>query len=299
MSDSHATHGVLLVHAHPDDEVTTTGLTMARAADNGARVTLVTCTLGEEGDIVDADLAHLAEGDSLGAHRITELEASLAALGVSDSVRLGHDGKYRDSGMTLDEVGRPVPTEILHPEAFWLADLREAANDLIEVIRDRRPDVLITYDDYGNYGHPDHIQANRVAMYATALAAVPSYRPDLGEAWQIRRILWSAIQESYFREGVRKLREAGHTTHWGRYDPDGEMPPMIAADADVAVTVTAEDLVPRKLAAFRAHASQIASDSHFFQMAELFGPAMWGTEWFRYAGGVPLPAGATDIFAGL
>lgn len=292
---------LLLVHAHPDDEVTTTGLTMARAADHGARVTLVTCTLGEEGDVVVEDLAHLAAhaDDSLGRHRVIELDAAMRHLGVTDYRRLGHDGKYRDSGMALNEQGRPIPVDTVHPEAFWRADLRAAATDLVPIIRDRRPDVLITYDDYGNYGHPDHIQAHRVAMYASQLAAVDSYRPDLGVAWQVRRVLWPTTPETYFREGIRQLRAAGHTTHWARFDPDGPMPPMVWPDATVAVKVSAPELVDRKLAAFRAHASQIAADSPFFRMAELFGPEAWGTEWFRFAGGVPVPAGATDIFAGL
>lgn len=296
-----ASPAVLLVHAHPDDEVTTTGLTIARAVDHAARVTLVTCTLGEEGDVVVEDLAHLAAhaDDDLGPHRIAELDNAMAALGVTDYLRLGHDGKYRDSGMAVDERGRPIPVDTLHPEAFWRADLREAATDLVPIIRDRRPDVLITYDDYGNYGHPDHIQAHRIAMYAAQLAAVESYRRDLGTPWQVRRVLWPTTPESYFREGVRRLRAAGQTAHWARFDPDGPLPPMVRPDTDVAVTVTAPDLVERKLAAFRAHGSQIAADSPFFRMAELFGAEVWGTEWFRHAGGVPVPAGATDIFAGL
>lgn len=291
---------VLLVHAHPDDEVTTTGLTMARAAAAGAQVTLVTCTLGEEGDIVTEDLAHVRDAEGgLAAYRISELDAAMQCLGITDYVRLGHDGKYRDSGMAVDEAGRPIPPETLDPEAFWLADLREAATDLVAVIRDRRPDVLITYDDYGNYGHPDHIQANRVAMYATQLAAVPSYRADLGEAWQTRRLLWSTFGESAFRTMLRLMRDQGQAAgHWSRFDPEGRMPPMVCPDADIAVTVTAPEYIDQKLDAFRAHASQIPVDSPFFAMAAAAGVA-WGQEWFRFAGGTPVPAGATDIFDGL
>lgn len=291
---------LLLVHAHPDDEVTTTGLTMARAVESGAQVTLVTCTLGEAGDVVVDDLAHIRADASggLGQHRIGELDAAMAELGVTDYLRLGHDGKYRDSGMAVDEQGRPIPVPDPHPDAFWEADLREAATDLVGVIRDRRPDVLITYDDYGNYGHPDHIQAHRVAQYAAQLAAVPSYRRDLGEPWQVRRILWPTMSESWFRQGLRMMRDQGMDESWAQLDPDGPMPPMVAPDADIAVTVTAPELVQRKLAAFRAHASQIAADSPFFRMAEL-SPGAWATEWFRWAGGTPVPAGATDIFAGL
>lgn len=298
MTDS---HGLLLVHAHPDDEVTTTGITMARAADEGVPVTLVTCTLGEEGDVVVEDLAHLREHDgaALAQHRIGELDAAMIALGVSDYLRLGGDGKYRDSGMAVDDRGRPIPVDTLHDSAFWRADLREAATDLVPVIRDRRPAVLITYDDYGNYGHPDHIQAHRVAMYATQLAAAPSYRRDLGEAWQIPRVLWSTMSESWFREGLRWMRDNDAENRWTEVDPDGPMPPMVAPDEDIAVTVRAPELAARKLEAFRAHASQIGEDSPFFTMAKLFGDEAWATEWFKLGAGAPPPPGATDIFAGL
>lgn len=293
--------GVLLVHAHPDDEVTTTGVTMARAAATGHPVTLVTCTLGEEGDVVVDRLAHLKDEDgaALAQHRIGELDAAMAALGVSDYLRLGHDGKYRDSGMAVDEHGRPIPVDTLHAEAFWQADLREAATDLVGVIRDRRPAVLITYDDYGNYGHPDHIQAHRVAMYAAQLAAAPSYRKDLGPAWSIPRILWSTMAESWFREGLRIMRDNDAENRWSGIDPDGPMPPMVCPDEDIVITVRAPEQAARKLAAFRAHASQIGDDSPFFQMAALFGDQAWSTEWFRLGAGSPPPAGADDIFAGL
>ncbi|WP_229119069.1 N-acetyl-1-D-myo-inositol-2-amino-2-deoxy-alpha-D-glucopyranoside deacetylase [Enemella evansiae] len=293
-------HRLLLVHAHPDDEVTTTGVTMARAVADGAQVTLVTCTLGEEGEIVVDDLKYLgADRDGgLGEYRIGELNAALGALGVTDSLRLGHDGKYRDSGMATDDQGRVVPVDLVHDEAFWRADLREAATDLVPVIRDRRPEVLITYDDYGNYGHPDHIQAHRVAMYAAQLAAIPAYRPDLGEAWQVRRILWTTMSESWMREGLRQMRAAGDTESWGGMDPEGPMPPMVRPDDQIALTVSAPELVDRKLDAFRAHRTQISFDSPFFQMAETY-PQAWANEWFVHAGGEALPAGATDIFAGL
>lgn len=293
-------HRLLLVHAHPDDEVTTTGITMARAVDAGAEVTLVTCTLGEEGEIVVDDLKHLAadQDGGLGEYRIGELNAALGALGVTDSVRLGGDGKYRDSGMAVDDQGRVVPTDQVHEDAFWRADLREAATDLVPVIRDRRPEVLITYDDYGGYGHPDHIQAHRVAMYAAQLAAIPAYRPDLGAPWQVRRILWTTMSESWMREGLRQLRAAGDTESWGGMDPDGEMPPMVRPDDQIAVTVTDLELVSRKLDAFRAHRTQISFDSPFFAMSETM-PQAWANEWFVYAGGEAPPAGATDIFAGL
>ena len=90
----------------------------------------------------------------------------------------------------------PSARDVLREGIFWTADLLEAANELVPVIRDRRPQVLVTYDEIGNYGHPDHIQAHRVAMYATQLAGVPSYRRDLGEPWTVARVFWSTMSKS-------------------------------------------------------------------------------------------------------
>jgi N-acetyl-1-D-myo-inositol-2-amino-2-deoxy-alpha-D-glucopyranoside deacetylase len=149
---------LLLVHAHPDDESIGTGATMARYAAEGARVTLVTCTLGEMGEIIPAPLVHLTP-DQLGEYRIGELTAACAALGVTDHRFLGGAGRWRDSGM----MGTPANED---RRCFWRADPDEAAAELINVIEDIRPDVIVTYDANGFYGHPDHIQAHRVAWRA-------------------------------------------------------------------------------------------------------------------------------------
>ena len=164
----------MVVHAHPDDETIGNGATMAKYVAEGAAVTLVTCTLGEEGEVLVADLAHLAaeQTDDLGSHRLGELKAAMDILGVVDYVRLGGDGRFRDSGMAYDEKGRATARDVLRDGIFWTTDLLEAANELIPLIRDRRPQVLATYNPFGGYGHPDHIQAHRVAMYAVQLAGV-------------------------------------------------------------------------------------------------------------------------------
>ena len=174
---------LMLVHAHPDDETINNGVTMAKYSSEGAAVCLVTCTLGEEGEVLVEDLAHLApdQNDDLGLHRVGELKLAMEILGVTDYLRLGGDGRFRDSGMAYAPDGRAIARDVLREGIFWTTDLLEAANELVPVIRDRRPQVLITYNEIGNYGHPDHIQAHRVAMYATQLAGVPSYRRDLGE----------------------------------------------------------------------------------------------------------------------
>ncbi len=157
---------LLLVHAHPDDESIYTGATMARYAAEGVRVTLVTCTLGELGEIITPSLAHLAadKEDRLGEYRIGELTAACAALGVTDHRFLGGPGRWRDSGMMGTEGNDD-------PRCFWRADVDQAAGALLDVIGEVRPQVVMTYDADGAYGHPDHIQAHRVAWRACELAS--------------------------------------------------------------------------------------------------------------------------------
>ena len=165
---------ILLVHAHPDDETIGNGATMAKYAAEGVQVTLVTCTAGEEGEVLVPELEHLAadRDDALGPHRIEELAAAMKALGVTDHRFLGGPGHFRDSGMKWAEDGSATVADETRPDTFWHADLTVAADLLVEIIREVRPQVLVTYDQFGGYGHPDHIQAHRVATYATSLAAV-------------------------------------------------------------------------------------------------------------------------------
>lgn len=293
----------MFVHAHPDDESSSNAATMARLVDEGAHVTLVTCTLGEEGEVLVPELGHLAssEGDGLGPHRLTELHAAMEILGVTDYLRLGGDGRFRDSGMAYAEDGSVVPADQVHDNAFSRVDLLEAANLLVPVIRDRRPQVVITYDEQGNYGHPDHIMAHRVAMYATMLAGVPSYRHDLGEPWTVSRIFWTTMSASMFREGIRMLRAAGDTETFAGLDPDGPMP-MGSEDADIAVRIDGHEWATRKIDALRAHATQVDFTSPFWGMYEQMMDAGGAAEYYRFAGGVAMPAGtepANDLFTGL
>ncbi len=147
---------LLLVHAHPDDESISTGGVMARYAAEGAQVTLVTCTRGEEGEIVPLGLRHLGTGKPLADVRTEELAGALAELGVTDHRWLG---PYEDSGM----MGTPANDKAT---AFWNADLDEAAARLAAILTETRPQVVVTYDEHGGYGHPDHIQAHRVTLLA-------------------------------------------------------------------------------------------------------------------------------------
>jgi N-acetyl-1-D-myo-inositol-2-amino-2-deoxy-alpha-D-glucopyranoside deacetylase len=291
------------VHAHPDDETLGTGVTMAKYAAEGAKVTLVTCTLGEEGEVLVDSLGHLAatDEDRLGEHRIGELDGAMEALGVSDYLRLGGDGHYRDSGMLWDENGLATVRGELRDGIFWSADLLEAADLLVPIIRDRRPQVLICYDEFGGYGHPDHVQAHRVAMYAYLLAGVASYRPDLGEAWQVERVLWSAMSETRMRQRIKQLREAGDTETWKDFENANEGRSLFASDEAIVVEIDGEDYVDRKYAAMKAHATQIKLDDPFFTIGGAFGSDVWAREHFRLAAGKPFPGTgwADDLFTGL
>lgn len=292
----------MLVHAHPDDESSSTGATMARYAAQEARVTLVTCTLGELGAVVSPRLAHLAADreDALAPQRLEELGRAMAELGVTDFVRLGGDGRWRDSGMAYDEQRGIVPAADLHDDSFWRADLLAAAHELVALIRDRRPHVLITYDEQGHYGHPDHIQAHRVATYAVALAAVPSHRQDLGPAWTVQRTLWTAMSESMVRTMIQQARDAGESDEFfDSFDLSSDEPPMMSVrDADIAVRVDGYPYRAQRFAALRAHQSQIRPDEFFFALQDA-PPGMLWEECFRFAAGVPLESPADDVFAGL
>ncbi|MHB1614197.1 MAG: N-acetyl-1-D-myo-inositol-2-amino-2-deoxy-alpha-D-glucopyranoside deacetylase [Actinomycetes bacterium] len=288
---------LLLLHAHPDDETINNGATMARYADDGVGVTLVTCTLGEEGEVLVPELAGLAAGagDQLGGYRCWELAQAMAALGVHDHRILGGPGRYRDSGM----MGTPANE---HPRCFWQADLDAAAAEAVAVLREVRPQVLVTYDPVGGYGHPDHIQAHRVAMRAVELGADPAFRPDLGDAWSVTTVYWTAMPESVVRDGVRRLREAGDTTTFEGMDPDGPMPPFVVPDDRVAAAIDGTRFVDRKLAAMRAHATQIAVDGPFFALSNNLGQQVWGTEYYQRADGGRADGGhrwVDDLFAGV
>lgn len=296
---------LLLVHAHPDDESIGQGATMAKYAAEGRGVTLVTCTAGEMGEILVPGLEHLAadRDDTLGEHRRAELADAMAALGVTDHRFLGGFGTYRDSGMKWHEDGHAVAADEVHDNAFWHADLTEAATHLVAVIREVRPQVLVTYDEFGGYGHPDHIQAHRVATYGAALAAVPSYRRDLGEAWDIPKVYWGAMSETRMRAGLRSLRDSGDTTTFEGMDPDGPLPPFITSDDNLAAMVDAQDFHEQKMAALAAHKTQITTDGPFFALSNNVGSTAWGIEYYRIAKGTRGEVGEdgleTDLFAGL
>jgi N-acetyl-1-D-myo-inositol-2-amino-2-deoxy-alpha-D-glucopyranoside deacetylase len=288
---------MLLVHAHPDDETINNGATMARYVAEGASVTLLTCTLGEEGEILVPELEQLAadQADQLGGYRIWELRAAMAALGVTDIRFLGGPGRYRDSGM----MGTPANE---HSRAFWKADLAEAVGHAVAVVREVRPQVLVTYDENGGYGHPDHIQAHRVAMSAVDAAADPAYRPDLGDAWSVSKVYWNAFPRSVLQQGIDALKALGEESFFGGVESADELPFAVPDDV-VAAAVDGRAFVAQKDAAMRAHPTQIMVDGPFFALSNNLGQEVLGTEYYRLVRGERGPAGTADweddLFAGL
>jgi N-acetyl-1-D-myo-inositol-2-amino-2-deoxy-alpha-D-glucopyranoside deacetylase len=258
---------ILLVHAHPDDETINNGATMALYADRGAQVTLVTCTRGEEGEILVPGLFHLAstEQDLLGQHRETELAAAMKALGISDYRFLGAPTtKFRDSGM----MGT-APNN--RPDVFWQADLDAAATILVDVIEEVKPHILITYDEIGGYGHPDHIQAHRVAMRASELST-----------WQIQKIYWNTIPKSVIAQGMEKMKEIG-SDFFGAESIDDV--PFAKDDEFVTTLINGSDYVESKMAAMKAHETQIALDGPFFALSNNLGMQIWGNEYYTLVKG--------------
>ncbi len=286
MRDSYQGFRVLLVHAHPDDETINNGATMAMYAALGASVTLVTCTRGEEGEVLIPELAHLAASatDSLGQHRITELALAMKELGVTDHRFLGEGAKlYRDSGMMGTEPNN-------RPDVFWQADLEEAADLLVQVIDEVKPHVLITYDEFGGYGHPDHIQAHRVAMRAAEKSE-----------WDIPKIYWNVMPVSVIQEGIDAMKGID-SDFWGA--EKAEDLPFAKDDSFVHALVDGNAYVDKKMNAMKAHSTQIAVDGPFFALSNNVGLQVWGNEYYTLVKGeksAPLNEKGyeSDLFAGI
>lgn len=288
---------ILFVHAHPDDESITSGATMAKYVAQGAKVTCVNCTLGEEGEILVPGLAHLAadRDDKLGHHRITELEAAMKELNVTDWRILGGAHTFRDSGM----IGTPANER---KDNFWRADLLEAAKHLVKIIRETKPQVVVTYDDFGGYGHPDHIQAHRVATYAVALSAITTFAPELGEPWDVQKVYWTAFPKSVMRAGIEELKAKGDDSDFAAQDPEDL--PFAIDDALISTAVDASEFAEAKFAALAAHKTQINTEDGFFALSNNFGSRLMGIEYYRIAKGKPAApfdenGHETDLFNGV
>jgi N-acetyl-1-D-myo-inositol-2-amino-2-deoxy-alpha-D-glucopyranoside deacetylase len=276
------------VHAHPDDESINNGATMAKYAAEGALVTLVTCTLGEGGEVIPPASRHLA-GAALGEHRVGELTAAMGELGVDDFRFLGGAGRYQDSGMmgTSDND---------NPSCFWQADVDEAAGQLVEVIRETRPQVLVTYDPDGGYGHPDHIQAHRVAMRAAELAA------DAGQP--IAKVYWNRVPRTVVEEGFARLRDALPDLPFGKTAAVDDVPGVVD-DERITTAIDGTAYATAKTAAMRAHATQIevAPDAPYFVLSNELAQPVFTTEYYELVhssvDGEPGGTPETDLFEGL
>ncbi len=286
MKSSYQGYRLLLVHAHPDDETINNGATMAMYAALGAEVTLVTCTRGEEGEVLVEEHAHKAAAldDLLGEHRVIELEDAMKALGVKDHRYLGAPHKkYRDSGMMETEPNKRL-------DNFWNADFDEATAHLISVIEEVKPHVLITYDEFGGYGHPDHIQAHRVAMAAAE-------KSD----WEIPKIYWNVMPRSILQESIEKMKSLG--SDFMGVDNADDLP-FAKDDSFVSAHIDGNEYVNQKMDAMRAHATQIAVDGPFFALSNNLGLQVWGNEYYTLvkgekSGELDSHQRETDLFAGI
>ena len=263
-------------HAHPDDEAIATGGVMARAADEGHRVVLVVATRGEVGEVAPG---FLAPGEELWERRVAEVHAAAAVLGIARVEFLG----YRDSGM-IDTADND------HPGSFWRAEIDDAAGKLAAILTEEHADVLTVYDDFGGYGHPDHIQVHRVGVRAAELAATP-------------RVYEATIDQDEMRTRLEQALATGT-------DPmlvemaqgmlaDGG-PRMGVPAARITTRVDVSRWVDRKRLALSLHASQVPPDSWWMTTPEEEFATMFGTECFILRGAPPglvedhleLPVGA-------
>ncbi|CAM5522094.1 MULTISPECIES: N-acetyl-1-D-myo-inositol-2-amino-2-deoxy-alpha-D-glucopyranoside deacetylase [Streptomyces] len=273
---------LLLVHAHPDDESINNGVTMATYAAEGARVTLVTCTLGEHGEVIPAGLRHLT-GVALGEHRLGELTAAMRELGVEDFRQLGGPGRYEDSGM-MDTADNDDPA------CLWQADLDEAARALVDVILEVRPQVLVTYDPNGGYGHPDHIQAHRVAMRGAELAA------EAG--WRIPKIYWNRVPRTAVDEAFARLQADLPGLPFTKAATAADVPGVVE-DERITTVIDGTAHAAAKAAAMRAHATQIEVSGRYFALSNELAQPLLTTEYYELVQGEPVGAPETDLFAGI
>ena len=287
---------LLFVHAHPDDESLSNGASIAHYTARGAQVSVVTCTLGEEGEVIGDRWAELAvdHADQLGGYRIGELTAALHALGVGAPIYLGGAGRWRDSGM--------LGTARRRRQRFIDADEREAVGALVAIIRQQRPHVVVTYDPNGGYGHPDHVRAHVVTTAAVAAAGTEDYP---GTSWTVPKFYWTVIARSAFIAGWEALGPDDLRPEWVIPPADGEFGGLGYSDDEIDAVVEDLDALPAKRAALAAHATQliVGPTGRALGLSNNFALPIVGQEHYILAGGV---AGdrdqrgwETDLLAGL
>ena len=281
---------LMIVHAHPDDEVIGSGGTLAHYSDQGIETVLVTATLGEEGEIVVADMDTPENHARLAEIRLEELRKATEILGIKHQEFLG----YRDSGM----VGRPSNE---HPDCFHQADLAEATGRLVRLVRAYRPQVLVSYNAVGGYGHPDHIACHKVTLAAFEAAADPARYPEAGPAWAPLKLYEMSRPREQAQQGWEQMRARGMKTPLD--NPDYDITRFTVPMAQITTALDVDTYRERKRAALLEHRTQIALDSPFFAMPEDIGRQWFGAEYFTLQQSrVPLPEHEgyeDDLFAGL
>ena len=248
--------GVLFVHAHPDDECVATGGTIARLVAEGIPVDLLTCTDGAEGEIHDPTLDPEEARPRLAAIRATELACSLDALG-SGAIR-HHLLGYRDSGMMGTDANA-------HPESFWQSDLADATERLVEIVRGARPAAIVTYDENGNYGHPDHINAARIARDAyAALAGGPNAVSRFYEI-AFARETWTGLMEEMRSRGINfpwgppdeaEGAASGEASEAASGPDDAETDEFGRPDAEITTRIDVSAHLDRKRRSMDCHRTQ-------------------------------------------
>jgi N-acetyl-1-D-myo-inositol-2-amino-2-deoxy-alpha-D-glucopyranoside deacetylase len=250
---------------------------MARYAAEGVQVTLVTCTLGEAGEVIPADRQHLTAdaADALGPHRRGELAAAMAALGVTDH-RLLADGRWRDSGMAWLAPGLAGAGDLApHPDAFVLAPIADAAAALAEVLREVRPQAVVTYDPRGGYGHPDHVKAHEVASAAVDLVASEGLTPA---------VFWIRVPRSWAESERAELLNGATPASMSAPDPAAAYPPVVVDDDVVTTVVDGSAYLGRKTAALRAHVTQVVVDDGCFALSNGEAHLLTGREAYQRVG---------------
>lgn len=270
---------MLAIYAHPDDESLCAG-TLAQYAADGVRVTLVCATRGEVGEISDPALA---TPETLPRVREGELRCATRALGIGEPIFLD----YRDSGM----AGTP-PNE--HPDAFINAGADEVVGKLVGIIRAVRPQVVLTFDETGGYGHPDHIAVWRHTHAAVEAAADPAGFPANGDPWQVSRIAYAVFPRSFFVRMRAKLVELGEDT--SELDEFFELG-IGFSDEQIHAIIDVSAFIDRKFAAIECHRTQFGGDDFFSRVGDAELRRMMSHEYFSFGwpAGVPGEA-ASDLF---
>jgi mycothiol conjugate amidase Mca len=277
---------LMAVHAHQDDETISMGGTLAIYADRGVRTAVVCCTDGAIASIVHPDMPEETTRPRLTEIRHEELRTACAILGVHEV----HFLDYGDSGMAGAESNND-------PNSFWKVDLDSAIERLVAHIRRFKPHVMVTYDGFGGYGHPDHIQTHRLTLLAVEAARLKMY-PDAGEPWTVQKLYYTAFPRSEARKAINMAKEAGLPSPFGEMTLD-EMA-FLAADEHVTTVIECRDGVLRKRDALRAHRSQIADDWPQLTIPEDIAREHFSTEHYQLViSRQPAQLPEDDLFAGI